>query len=82
MYYVYVLYSGSFNRFYIGSTKDIKNRLERHNAGHTPSNKAYGRWELVFSQSFNTLEEARKRELEIKRWKNSAFMIKALCIKL
>ena len=82
MYYVYVLYSESFNRYYIGCTKDIKNRLERHNAGHTPSTKAYYPWILVFSQSFNTLAEARKRELEIKGWKNSTYMSQALGIKL
>ncbi|MCF7741433.1 MAG: GIY-YIG nuclease family protein [Candidatus Marinimicrobia bacterium] len=28
-------------RFYIGQTKDIEDRLQRHNAGHSKSTKPY-----------------------------------------
>jgi putative endonuclease len=78
MFYVYVLRSEQNRRYYIGSTKDLPSRLAQHNAGHTPSTKALRPWILVYSESFSTLEEARKRELEIKGWKNPKYMAKVL----
>jgi putative endonuclease len=78
MYSVYILRSELNERYYIGSTKDIKTRLSRHNAGHTPSTKAYRPWKLVYSESFSNLRDARKREQEIKSWKNPKYMAKIL----
>jgi putative endonuclease len=78
MFYVYLLQSEVSRRFYIGSTKDIASRLSRHNAGHSPSTKAYHLWKLVYSESFNTYAEAVKREREIKGWKNSDYMARTL----
>ncbi len=81
MGYVYILHSIPTGRFYIGSTIDISVRIYRHNAGHHPSTKPYRPWILVFSESFNTLVEARKRERQIKAWKNPSYMVKTLGIK-
>ncbi|MBN1693115.1 MAG: GIY-YIG nuclease family protein [Dehalococcoidales bacterium] len=78
MYSVYILRSELNKRYYIGSTKDIKSRLSRHNAGHTPSTKAYRPWGLIYSESFSDLKDARKREREIKSWKNTKYMVKVL----
>ena len=33
MYYVYILKSDQFDKYYIGQTNDIDERLRRHNAG-------------------------------------------------
>jgi putative endonuclease len=82
MYNVYILYSQTYRRYYIGSTKDIPSRLARHNAGHSPSTKAYRPWTLVYSESFQSLADARKRETEIKNWKNVAYMVQTLGITL
>lgn len=46
-YYIYILYSRSHNRFYIGQTNDIKERLKRHNYGIEKSTKPYIPWELI-----------------------------------
>jgi putative endonuclease len=78
MFYVYVLQSKVNKHYYIGSTKDISTRLARHNAGHTPSTKAYRPWKLIYSESFNTFSEAVKRELEIKGWKNPEYTARTL----
>jgi putative endonuclease len=75
VFYVYILYSKSFKRYYIGSTKDINNRLTQHDSGHTPSTKAYRPWIIVYNESFFTLTEARKRKQEIKNWENASFMV-------
>ena len=60
MYYVYILYSESFKRYYIGSTKDITLRLARHNAGHSPSTVAYRPWKLVYSESIDNFFKSDK----------------------
>ena len=46
-FYVYILYSKSHNRFYIGQTNSIKDRLNRHNSGIEKSTKPYIPWELI-----------------------------------
>jgi len=67
MYYVYVLYSIKFNKFYIGLTDNIKERVEEHNL---PENKGWTRkykpWMLVYYESYLTASEARLRELSLK----------------
>ena len=38
-FFTYILYSESKDRYYIGSAEDVMLRLNRHNAGATPSTK-------------------------------------------
>jgi|WetSurMetagenome_2_1015567.scaffolds.fasta_scaffold1357032_2 putative endonuclease len=78
MYYTYILRSERFKRFYIGSTNNIEKRLSGHNAGNTQSTKPFRPWKLLYSEECSTLPEARKREQEIKAWKNPQYMLKAL----
>lgn len=70
MWYVYILYSESIDKYYAGYTEDLKWRLERHNAGWGKYSSKGIPWELVYSESFLTKSEAIKREYEIKRWKS------------
>ncbi|MFZ5948154.1 GIY-YIG nuclease family protein [Stygiobacter electus] len=39
MYYVYVLYSLSLNKRYVGSTSDLTNRISEHNSGKSKFTK-------------------------------------------
>lgn len=48
MYFVYILWSDSLNRFYIGQCNDMQRRLEEHNAGHNLSTKAGIPWTLIW----------------------------------
>ena len=69
MYLTYILYSLSTLRYYIGHTQDINERLARHNRGLVRSTK-YGRpWIVVYSEEFNTKNEAYRREVQIKSYK-------------
>ena len=77
MCFLYILQSESSSRFYIGSTDDLDRRLSEHLRGHTPSTRGRGPWKLVYTEPFETLIQALRRELEIKRWKSSR-MIRAL----
>jgi putative endonuclease len=80
MYTTYVLFSEKYQRYYIGSTSNLVHRLEVHNSGKTISTKAYRPWRIVYSESFRSLAEARRREQQIKSWKNPDYMKKLLNI--
>ena len=74
MYYTYIIQSQKNSRFYIGSCHDIDIRIERHNAGATPSTKSGRPWKLVYSESYETNSEALKREREIKSKKSRKYI--------
>jgi putative endonuclease len=71
MYYTYLLQSKKDNTTYIGSTDDLRNRLVEHNAGKTKSIKHKLPVELVYYEAYQTKQQARSRELELKNnsWK-------------
>ena len=73
-HYVYILYSTSRDRYYVGSASDIEQRLMRHNAGATPSTKPGRPWKLVYSEDFTTRSDALKREMQIKRQKSRIYI--------
>jgi putative endonuclease len=74
---LYILQSESSGRFYVGSTDDLERRLSEAQRGHTRSTRGRGPWKVVHKEEFTTILEARRRELEIKRWKSSK-LIQAL----
>ena len=45
-YFVYVLYSEGYDRFYIGQSDDVDVRLIQHNSGFEPSTAPYRPWTL------------------------------------
>ncbi|MGB4819396.1 MAG: GIY-YIG nuclease family protein [Saprospiraceae bacterium] len=65
-YYVYVLYSETFDRYYIGSTQSVSERISRHNAGVETYTKKYIPWELKISLEKMTRSEAYQLELKLK----------------
>ena len=75
--FLYILQSQSSGKFYVGSTDDLDRRHSEHARNHTPSTRGRGPWVLVHKEQFASLLEARRRELEIKRWKSSR-LIRAL----
>ena len=73
-HFVYILYSSSKDRYYIGSSADVENRLLRHNAGATPSTRAGRPWKIVFEKEFVSKTEALKYESYLKRLKSRSFI--------
>lgn len=63
---VYILYSKSFERYYVGMTNNFSRRFKQHNSSYVKSTKYFVPWEVVFKESFNTRSEARKREKYLK----------------
>ena len=73
-YTVYVLKSRRSGRFYIGSSADVARRVAAHNAGRNRSTRGRGRWDAVYTESFETKEEAQRRERDLKRMKSHVFL--------
>jgi len=69
-YYLYILFSSSFDKFYIGHTSNIEERIRKHNTNHKGYTGKKNDWSLVYSEEYNTKEEAYAREREIKAWKS------------
>jgi putative endonuclease len=70
MYWVYILQSRRYGRYYIGATSDIMERLANHNRGSSTATKPYRPWELVYQESFDNRTAALRRERQIKRFKH------------
>jgi len=66
MHFVYILRSQKYKRTYIGSSKNIEERLSEHNSGMVRSTKFYKPYNLIHKEVFATKSEARKRETELK----------------
>lgn len=62
MYYVYAIKSMSRNYIYVGITNNIKRRLSDHNRGYNRTTNPYRPFELIYSEEFNTRQEAREKE--------------------
>ena len=66
MFYVYILKSKKDNNFYIGSTNDLKRRINEHNSGLVFSTKSRMPFELVYYEAYKSEGDARKREKSLK----------------
>lgn len=66
MYYVYVLQSIEFNRFYIGVTGNVETRLKKHNNGSSKSTKPSRPWLMIYSEVYREKDIAYKREWYLK----------------
>lgn len=66
MYYVYILYSQKDGRLYIGSTSDLKARLQKHKNGYVVATKNRRPVELIYYEAYLELHDAKRRELFLK----------------
>lgn len=71
MYYLYILHSNDLNKFYIGSTQNIQERLQRHLSGRSKYTSKAKDWVLQYSVEYQTRALALKREKQLKNWKNA-----------
>ena len=65
-YYVYILYSAGHDKYYIGQTNDIVNRLLRHNSGMEKVTRSYIPWQMVCDIEKQTRSEAMILEKKLK----------------
>jgi len=62
MFYLYILGSQKDKNIYIGSTNNLRKRLEEHNSGKVSSTKSRTPLELLYYEAYKTEQEARDRE--------------------
>ena len=69
-HYVYILFSRSLDRYYVGCTGNLVSRLQRHNQHSKGYTGRVKDWELVYQELYESKDFAYKREREIKSWKS------------
>ena len=69
MYVVYVLYSKKTDKYYIGFTANLIDRLKHHNSGATKSTKTGRPWFVVYKEKIPDKRSAWLRERQIKKYK-------------
>ena len=73
-FYVYILYSVSADKYYVGQTEDLEDRIFRHNNSGSRFTKFTHDWQLIYTENFSTRSEAVKRESEIKNKKSRKYI--------
>jgi len=70
VYFVYILYSEELDRYYIGSTENVEERLKKHLANHAGFTGKAKDWQIKYTEEFFEKIQALKREKQLKGWKN------------
>ena len=76
---MYILYSSKLDKYYVGACKDFERRFYEHNIGHSKFTSTGMPWLVVYQEHFETLELAKKRELEIKKKKSRKYIEALIC---
>ena len=78
MYYVYILKSKKDNKHYIGSTHDLKRRLNEHQLGKVESTKLRKPFLLEYYEAYRSKELACRQELLYKTGQGRRILKKRL----
>jgi len=75
MFTVYVLFSKSHQKIYIGFTSNLENRMISHNQlGKKGYTLKYRPWEVIYSEVYKQKSDAMKREKQLKSAQGRAFI--------
>jgi putative endonuclease len=76
MNFVYILYSKSLDKYYIGEAIDLQERIKQHNSGFydTAFTKQVSDWVLYYSIECKSRIQARKIETHIKKMKSKTYI--------
>ena len=69
-YSVYILHSLTKDKYYIGYTANLTERIIRHNQKSKGFTGTTNDWIVVYQEEFNSQSEAIRRERQIKNWKS------------
>jgi putative endonuclease len=72
------LYSHKLDRFYVGYTNNLERRLAEHNRKKGKFTDIGIPWTVVYTESFQSKDRARERELFIKSRKSKTFIIELI----
>ena len=74
MFYIYILYSKKVDKYYVGQTESVEGRLISHFLGISKYTSISDDWKLMYTESFQTRNEAICRENEIKKKKSRKYI--------
>ena len=74
MPYTYILFPSKINQYYIGACSDLNRRLQEHNTGKSTFTSTGIPWTIVYTEEFDSIQEAKKREVYIKKQKSKIFI--------
>jgi putative endonuclease len=73
--YIYILYNKLADKYYIGITQNVNQRLSEHNSLQSHyTGKIKGDWILVYSRFYKLKLQARKEEIRLKKAKNKKYL--------
>ena len=78
MAFVYVIFSSSRQRTYVGCSDDWQARLETHNAGRVTATRSGIPWRLVHLEEADSFLMARRREAYLKSSAGRRWLAKTL----
>ncbi len=78
MYYTYIIYSKSLNKYYVGSCQNVQERLNDHLNSRSAYTKTVKDWELKYFETFTSRSEAYRREMQIKKMKSRKYIEKLI----
>ena len=73
IYYVYVLYSETIDKYYVGHTDNLEKRISQHNERKGRYTSGKGVWRLVYFEEFETRSLAMEREKYFKTGKGREY---------
>ena len=71
---MYIIFSEKLNKYYVGACTNLQRRLHEHNNGHSKFTSLGLPWTLVLTEQFDTLAEAKKREMKVKKMKSRRYI--------
>ena len=74
MFYTYIIFSESQDKYYTGSCENIENRLNDHLKSRSAFTKVAKDWVLVYFENFDSRSLAVQREMEIKKKKSRKYI--------
>jgi len=74
MPYMYILFSEKLNKYYVGACTDLQRRFYEHNIGHSRFTSTGIPWKIVYTEVFDDLLLAKKRENKIKKMKSRKYI--------
>lgn len=77
MYTVYVLQDEK-GKLYKGMTNSIERRIKEHKSGHTITTSKMKNLKIIYTESYDGIDDARRRELYLKTAAGRRFLKKKL----
>ena len=66
MFYTYIIKSKKDDKWYTGSTNDLRKRLKQHDENRSTYTKGRGPWDLIYYEACLNEDDARSREKYLK----------------